>query len=198
MIRSALFSTTKRSSTLTYFCQFRSIAIGTDLTKTSSLSWQKARPWVMDDEPGSNMAADNAVSMKDLFKDKTVAVFGVPAPFTGTCSNEHYPPYAELADDFYKQGCDCLVCYSVSDPYAHRAWAKNLGNDFDKIVFMADPDGDFAKAHDLDADYSATSLGKRSKRFSMLVKDGIVQAFHLVEDASKDAETLLEDAKKLK
>lgn len=175
----------------------RSITIGTDMI-SSVISLQKARPWFMSDSEGSNMAVDNAVSLKDLFEGKKVAIFGVPAPYTGTCTNEHYPPYKEHADTILKQGVDKLICYSVADPYSHHAWAKSLGNDFDKIEFFADADCSFAKAYGLDTDYSAASLGHRSKRFSMYVDDGSVKLFHMVEDAKKDAETLLEGIKELK
>lgn len=144
------------------------------------------------------MAADNAQSMADIFADKTVAVFGVPAPFTGTCTNEHYPPYQQLAADFTNAGVDKLICYSVADPYAHYGWSKSLQNNDEHISFLADTDGSWAKNHDLDRDYSGASLGVRSARFSMIVKNGVVQTFHMVEDASKDAETLLEDAKNMK
>ena len=85
----------------------------------------------------------------------------------------------------------------TSDPYAHHAWAKALGNDFDKIEFLADTDGSFAKAYGLDVDYSAASLGVRSKRFSMFVRDGETKIFHVVEDAQQDASTLLGAIKEL-
>ena len=131
--------------------------------------------------------------MSDLFKGKKVAIFGVPAPFTGTCSLAHYPPYKTLQDQFKAKGIDEIVCYSVSDPYALYNWGKVLGNDFDKISFLADVDCEWAKSHDLDRDYTVASLGHRSARFSMIVEDGIVKSFNLVEDnADKDAETLLE------
>ncbi len=70
------------------------------------------------DDKNSNLADDNAVSMEDLFKGKKVVVFGVPAPFTGTCTNAHYPPFKALQDDFKAKGVDEIVCYSVADPYA--------------------------------------------------------------------------------
>lgn len=169
----------------------RSISIGTDMV-SSVISLQKARPWYTSGGEGSNMAKDNEVTLKDLFEGTKVAIFGVPAPFTGTCTNEHYPPYKQHADDILKAGVDKLICYSVSDPYAHHAWAKALGNDFDKIEFLADTDGSFAKAYGLDADYSGVSLGVRSKRFSMFVDDGETKIFHIVEEADKDAANLLE------
>jgi peroxiredoxin len=168
----------------------RDISIGTDLAD-SEITLQKARPWHMNDKD-SNLAEDNAVTMSNLFKGKKVAFFGVPAPFTGTCTASHYPPYQQLQDEFRSKGVDAVVCYSVSDPYAHYNWGKAMGNDFEKISFLADVDCEWAKSHDLDRNYNDSSLGHRSARFSMVVEDGIVKSFNLVEEADKDAQTLLE------
>jgi len=132
--------------------------------------------------------------MKDLFKGRKVAIFGVPAPFTGTCTYAHYPPYKALQDEFKAKGVDEIVCYSVTDPYAHYNWGKTMDNDFGKISFAADVDCEFAKEYKLDKDYTAASLGHRSARFSMIVEDGLVTSFNTVDEAEKDAETLLEQA----
>jgi glutaredoxin/glutathione-dependent peroxiredoxin len=180
--------------------QQRSISVGTDVISSSTVSLQKARPWYNSDHDGSNLASDNAVTMNDLFRDKTVVVFGVPAPFTGTCTLAHYPPYKKLADEFLNSaGVDEIVCYSVTDPYTHYHWAEKMGNDRGKIRFLADaPDGSFAKAFGLAAEYDTEySLGLRSERFSMLVLNGIVQVFCMVaeDDANKDAETMLQNVK---
>lgn len=144
------------------------------------------------DDKNSNLAKDNALSMTDIFKDKKVAVFGVPAPFTGTCTTAHYPPYQKLQDQFKSKGIEEIICYSVADPYSHYNWGKALGNDFDKITFLVDDECVWAKEHGLDRDYTGASLGVRSARFSMIVEDGVVKSFNIVEEAEKDAETLLE------
>jgi len=168
----------------------RDISIGTDLTD-SKCTLQNARPWHMNDSD-SNLAEDNAVTMPGLFKGKKIAFFGIPAPFTGTCTTAHYPPYQKLQDEFRSKGVDEIVCYSVTDPYSHYNWAKALGNDFDKISFLADVDCEWAKSYELDRDYGVVSLGHRSARFSMVVENGIVTSFNDVEDADTDAQTLLE------
>jgi len=157
-----------------------------------SLSLQRARPWHMDGK--SNLAKDNAVNLSALFSGRRVALFGVPAPFTGTCTLAHVPPYAAAADEFLAV-VDELVCFSVADPYAHHNWAKAMGVDSSKLSFLAD-DGSVTEAWELSNDYSAASLGVRSKRFSMLVEDGVVKAFQIVEEAEKDAGVLLAQAKK--
>jgi peroxiredoxin len=176
--------------------QVRSITVGTDMI-SSVISLQTIRPWYNSADEGSNMAADNAVTLKDLFgTNKTVAVFGVPAPFTGTCTLAHYPGYKTHAKAILQAGADEIVCYSVSDPYAMYAWSKSLKNNPSEIRFLAD-DGTFAKAYGLENNYDAVSLGDRSKRFSMIVQNGRVMTFRLVDDAVKDAETLLEELKEV-
>ncbi|KAL3925671.1 MAG: hypothetical protein SGILL_000250 [Bacillariaceae sp.] len=172
----------------------RSISVGSNLL-SSDATLQKARPWYMSDAEGSNMAADNAMSMKDVFEGKVVAMFGVPAPFTGTCSTAHYPPYKASAKDFKAAGVDAIICYSVSDPYAMNGWSVSLNNDDEDIQFLADHEGGWAKEFGVDAVYEPVSLGSRSIRFSMLVDNGEVKAYNVVEDATKDAEVLLEAAK---
>lgn len=167
----------------------RVISIGTDLS-TSKCTWQEARPWHMDDSK-SNLAQDNSITMSALFQGRKIAVFGIPAPFTGTCTNSHYPPYKALQDEFQAKGVDEVICYTVADPYAHYNWGKGMENDFDKIKFLADVDCEWARENDLERDYTAASLGHRSARFSMIVDNGVVKNFNVVEDAEKDAKTLL-------
>ena len=175
----------------------RSISVGTDMI-SSIITLQKSRPWYNSDAEGSNLAEDNAVTLKELFEDRTVAFFGVPAPFTGTCTLQHYPGYAKLADRLLDGGCDEIVCYSVADPYCHHGWSESLSNDDGKITFLADPDGTFAKAYGVDTEYTEVSLGERSIRFSMLVVDGQVSNFRVVDDAAADAETLLGELEEYK
>jgi glutaredoxin/glutathione-dependent peroxiredoxin len=175
----------------------RPISVGTDM-RSSVISLQKARPWFRCNS-GSNKAEDNSVTLKELFpENKTVAFFGVPAPFTGTCTHEHYPSYAEAATAFYDSGIDEIICYSVADPYAHHGWALSMQNNFDKISFFADPDASFARAYGVDSTYDAVSLGLRSKRFSMIVQDGVVTVFRLVDNAATDAVDLLAELQELK
>jgi peroxiredoxin len=174
----------------------RSITIGTDMLSTV-ISLQKARPWSMSPEKGSNKAVDNAVTLKYLFADKTVGVFGVPAPFTGTCSNEHYPGYQKLAAQLREAGIHEIVCVAVSDPYAHYAWHQALANNPEEITFLADADATFARAYGIDTILEECSLGLRNKRFSMIVTDGSVSTFRLVEDAVGDAEVMLADLKEI-
>lgn len=178
--------------------QRRGISIGTDMI-SSIISLQKARPWFVNESDGSNQAVDNSITLRDLFHGKTVALFGVPAPFTGTCTHEHYPGYKALSKDFLVSGCDQVVCYAVADPYAHNGWQTALGNDPQQITFLADPDATFARTYGVDKTYDDVSLGERSIRFSMIVEDGTVSVFRRVEDdAAQDAQELLQHLRELK
>jgi peroxiredoxin len=84
--------------------------------------------------------------------------------------------------------------YTVADPYSQCNWAKGMNNDFEQILFWADDDASWAKAHKLDKDYSGASLGTRAERFSMIVEDGVVKTFQIVEDAKNDAQTVFDQA----
>jgi glutaredoxin/glutathione-dependent peroxiredoxin len=175
----------------------RNISVQTNLL-TSETTLQKARPWYMSDSEGSNMAIDNALTMKDIFEKKLVVMFGVPAPFTGECSLAHYPPFKKAARQFKDAGVDTMICYAVSDPYAMDGWSRSLKNDGNDILFLADDSGGWAKENGVDKRYDDVSLGLRSIRFSMLVDNGQVMAYHVVKDASKDADVLLRAVKDYK
>ena len=109
----------------------------------------------------------------EVFAGKTVALFAVPGAFTPTCSVKHLPGFREKAAEFSAKGVDKIVCTSVNDAFVMGAWGKdqNVGDD---IVMLADGNGAFAKAVGLEMDASGFGMGSRSKRYSMLVKDGVV------------------------
>jgi glutaredoxin/glutathione-dependent peroxiredoxin len=115
----------------------------------------------------------------DVFKGKTVALFAVPGAFTPTCSAKHLPSFKEKAKDLAAKGVDAIACTSVNDAFVMGAWAKDQG--VEDFVMLADGSGDFAKAIGLDADFSKFGMGLRSKRYSMLVKDGVVQKLNVEE-----------------
>lgn len=128
------------------------------------------------------MGADGAknLSTADIFAGKKVVLFGVPGAFTPTCSNNHLPGYLENHDAFSARGVDTIAVVAVNDHFVMNAWAQSTGAD-GKILFLADGNGDFARAAGLSADLSGGGLGTRSKRFSMIVDDGKVTALN-VED----------------
>lgn len=127
--------------------------------------------------------ADGAkdVTTADVFAGKTVVLFGVPGAFTPTCSNNHLPGYLENHDAILAKGADAIAVVSVNDHHVMAAWARFSGAE-DKIMFLADGNGEFARATGLDMDLSAGGLGHRSKRFSMIVKNRVVTSLN-IEDA---------------
>ena len=127
------------------------------------------------------------IAIGDFLKDRTVVLFGVPGAFTPTCSLNHLPGFLENRDAFFTRGVDEIAVVSVNDHHVMAAWAKASGGE-GKIRFLADGNGDFAKALGLEIDLSRSGLGLRSKRYSMLIKDGAVTQFN-VEDTTGTAET---------
>jgi peroxiredoxin len=114
----------------------------------------------------------------DLTKGKKVALFAVPGAFTPTCSARHLPGYKEKAADFRSKGVDTVACVSVNDVFVMNAWGKDqqVGDD---VVMLADGNGVFAKAVGLDMDGSGFGMGQRSKRYSMIVDDGVVTTLNV-------------------
>ena len=120
----------------------------------------------------------------DIFAGKKVVLFGVPGAFTPTCSNNHLPGYLENHDAILARGVDTIAVVATNDHHVMGAWAKSSGGE-GKILFLADGNGTYAKKLGLDADMSAGGMGLRYKRFSMLVKDGVVAALNLEETPGK-------------
>ena len=114
----------------------------------------------------------------ELFAGKTVALFAVPGAFTPTCSAKHLPSYLDNFDALKAKGVDTVACVAVNDAFVLSAWAKGLEAD-GKIVMLADGLATFTKALGLDFDGSGAGLGTRSKRYAMLVKDGVVTALNI-------------------
>lgn len=127
------------------------------------------------------------ITTAELFAGKKVVLFGVPGAFTPTCNNNHLPGYLENYDAFLAKGIDTVAVVAVNDPFVMSAWARFTGAE-GKLLFLADGSGNFAKANGLDLDMSARGLGLRSKRFSMIVEDGVVTTLN-IEDTPGTAVT---------
>jgi len=114
-----------------------------------------------------------SVTTDDVFKGRTVAVFSLPGAFTPTCSSTHLPRYNELAPVFKANGVDAVVCISVNDAFVMNEWAKDqeAGN----VMLLPDGNGEFTDGMGMLVDKADLGFGKRSWRYSMLVKDGVVQ-----------------------
>lgn len=106
----------------------------------------------------------------EIFDGKTVALFAVPGAYTPTCSARHLPGYVDHLDEFKGKGVDEVICTSVNDVFVMGAWGKSSGAD-GKVRMLADGNGAFAKALGLELDASGFGMGKRSQRYSMIVKD---------------------------
>jgi peroxiredoxin len=121
------------------------------------------------------------VSTKDFFAGKKVALFAVPGAFTPTCSKQHLPGFVASEIALKNKGLDAIACTSVNDIFVLDAWSKSAGAD-GKVTMLADGSADFAKNAGLEIDLTARGLGVRSKRYSMIVDDGVVKVLN-VEDA---------------
>ncbi len=122
----------------------------------------------------------------EVFKGKKVVLFAVPGAFTPTCNNNHLPGIMKNVEAFKSKGVDTIAVTGVNDAFVFDAWKKATGAG-GKIEFLADGNGDFAKALDLAMDGSAFGLGTRSKRYAMLIEDGVVKKLN-VEDVAGKAE----------
>jgi peroxiredoxin len=129
----------------------------------------------------------------EVFSGKKVALFAVPGAYTPTCNNQHMPGFVSRVDELKAKGIDAIACTAVNDVFVLTNWAKDTGAT-GKIEMLADGSGDFAKAIGLDIDLSNFGLGLRSKRYAMLVDNGVVKVLN-VEDSppvadKSSAETL--------
>ena len=137
-----------------------------------------------------------SVSTEQIFKGRTVVVFSLPGAFTPTCSSTHLPRYNELAETFFANGVDEIVCVSVNDPFVMAEWGA--AQEADKVTLIPDGNGAFTEGMGLLVDKSDLGFGKRSWRYSMLVKDGVVVKQFIEPDKAgdpfevSDADTMLD------
>jgi len=124
------------------------------------------------------------VEAKDYFAGKTVVLFGLPGAFTPTCHKNHLPGFIANEARFRAKGVDRIAMTSVNDHFVLAAWAEATGAK-GKIDFLADGGAAFAKAIGLDLDLTERGMGVRSKRYSMLVKDGVVQELNVEPQPGK-------------
>jgi glutaredoxin-like protein len=135
------------------------------------------------------------VTTDDVFKGKTVIVFSLPGAFTPTCSSTHVPRYNQMADTFKKLGVDEIICMSVNDTFVMNEW--KVDQKADKITFIPDGNGDFTDGMGLLVDKQDIGFGKRSWRYSMLVKDGVIEKMFIEPNKPgdpfevSDADTML-------
>src|SRR4029078_3654403 len=114
----------------------------------------------------------------EVFAGKKVVLFAVPGAFTPTCHLKHLPGFLDNADAFKKKGAHTVACVAVNDPFVMDSWSKATGSK-GKVLFLSHGNGEFTKAIGLDFDGSGIGLGTRSKRYAMLVDDGVVEVLSL-------------------
>src|SRR3984885_10742928 len=110
------------------------------------------------------------ITTDELFKGKKVVLFSVPGAFTPTCDAKHLPGFVQLADQLKGKGIDTIACMSVNDVFVMNAWGKSSGVT-DKVLMLADGNGDYSRALGLELDGRGFGLGMRGQRFSILVED---------------------------
>ena len=139
----------------------------------------------------------NSFDIAKLCAGKKIAIFGLPGAYTPTCSAKHVPGYVELADALKAAGVDEIWCVSVNDAYVMGAWGRDQGT-AGKVRMMADGSAEFTQATGLTLDLTSGGMGLRSRRYSMLVVDGVVKALNIEAPGKfevSDAATLLAQAR---
>ena len=135
------------------------------------------------------------VTTSELFNGKTVVLFSLPGAFTPTCSSTHLPRYNELAPAFAQQGVDAILCVSVNDTFVMNEWAKD--QESENITMIPDGNGEFTEGMGMLVDKTDLGFGKRSWRYSMLVRDGVVEKMFIEPEEPgdpfkvSDADTML-------
>ncbi|MCW9055600.1 MAG: peroxiredoxin, partial [Gammaproteobacteria bacterium] len=135
------------------------------------------------------------VSTDEIFKGKTVVVFSLPGAFTPTCSSTHLPRFNELATTFKENGVDEIICISVNDAFVMDAWKQN--QEAENIRLIPDGNGEFSEGMGMLVNKADLGFGQRSWRYSMLVKDGVIEKMFIEPEVPgdpfevSDAETML-------
>ena len=135
------------------------------------------------------------VTTDQVFRGRTVVAFALPGAYTPTCSSSHLPRYNELAPALRRAGVDEIVCISVNDPFVMAEWQKD--QHAPEITFLPDGNGEFTRQMGMLVDKSDLNFGPRSWRYSMLVKDGVIEKMFIEPEKEgdpyevSDADTML-------
>jgi len=115
----------------------------------------------------------DGMSITELTRGRKIVLFAVPAAFSPTCSDDHVPGFLVNADRIRAAGVDEIVCVAVNDPFVMRVWGKSL-NVGESLTLLSDGNGSFTRALGMERDMSQAAMGQRSKRYAMIVDDGVV------------------------
>lgn len=127
------------------------------------------------------------VSLAGLLAGRKVVLFGVPGAFTPTCHSAHLPSFVRTREAFAAKGIDAVYCLAVNDPFVLAAWDEATGASPGGVELLSDPQSQFVRAVGLDFDAPPVGLMGRSKRFAMIVEDGVVRQIS-VEASPGDCE----------
>ena len=122
-----------------------------------------------------------AVALSSLTKGRKVVIFAVPGAYTPTCHSAHVPSFIRTKDAFAAKGVDEIICVSVNDPFVMKAWGEATGAAGAGITMLADGESALTKAIGMDFDAPPAGLMARSKRYAMMVEDGVVKVLHAEE-----------------
>jgi len=121
------------------------------------------------------------VALADLTKGRKVVIFAVPGAFTPTCHSAHVPSFIRTKDDLAAKGVDEIICLSVNDPFVMKAWGEATGATDAGLTLLSDGTGAFTAEIGMNFDAPPVGLMGRSKRYAMLVDDGVVKLLHAEE-----------------
>src|SRR5690606_24915834 len=122
------------------------------------------------------------VALADRLNGRKVVIFAVPGAFTPTCHSAHMPSFIRNKDGFAAKNVDAIICISANDPFVMQAWGEATGAQKAGITLLADADSSFTRAIGMVFDAPPAGLIARSKRYAMLVEDGVVSLFHQEEN----------------
>ena len=121
------------------------------------------------------------VSLGEFTHGRKVVLFGLPGPFTNTCTEAHVPSFLRVRDALADKGVEEVICFAVIDPFVMQTWSESTGAEEGGITMLADSSGELTKALGLDFDAPAVGFYGRTKRHSMLVEDGVVRLLNFEE-----------------
>ena len=124
------------------------------------------------------------ITTAELFDGKTVAMFALPGAFTPTCSNQHLPGFIEKSEELRAAGVDTIICLSVNDAFVMGAWGEQQGAG-GKVMMVGDGNAELTEKLGLSMDGSGFGMGTRSLRYSMIVRDGVVETLNVEGNPSQ-------------
>jgi len=143
-----------------------------------------------DKVPSAKLKVKTSDGIKDVntdeyFKGKKVVLFALPGAFTPTCSAKHVPGFVQNHDQLKQKGVDKIACVSVNDAFVMEAWGRDQKCD-SKVDMLADGNADFTKAMGLELDARGNGMGIRSRRYAMIVDDGVIKKLSVEEPGAFD------------